>query len=441
MTPCPFCWESTTGDGSNKVRKRYGYVLEQRADDACELLAPSNPGSPSCTVNDLTTRDTILPRLDRKKGQIKYGSTGIVVDFGQFATCGEARSSSNVLKSLIFSTEGRRCNANIFRATNREARDVELNTDHVYEAQTLTGFFMWLMKGPSVTVGSYTMPTAEWVLEVLLGVDIPGTQPYSFIMNTAPLGVNMPPVTLETVMIWGFGRSDGVGPSPFTKARGESHLVLVDEVVNSIKGTFMNQETPSVTPRQKTLNQYRTKYRQVFGVFEYLRWSPPSGTAGLGPFPVVEPVWNKWMRVSNWFDLVLWEFDNQYAGRWNERSGAPVNSKGSPSLRALYARYIEDYLLSIEQTAASQSNEAKTNYEAEYKSVNALGNVVWANTDDPSWFNAAFGAGGWASPAGARFPRPGSGGTGWSIFGATGNPAQTINGQGNAINIGAPARI
>ncbi|KAK1721541.1 hypothetical protein BDP67DRAFT_497700 [Colletotrichum lupini] len=300
---------------------------------------------------------------------------------------------------------------------------------------------MWLMRGPGVTVGSHTMPTAEWVLEVLLGVDIPGAQPNSFIMNTAPLGVNMPPVQLDTVLIWGFGRSDGVGPSPFTKARGESHLVLVDEMINKNKGKFMMLQKVSVQPETQAVNSYRTTYREVFGVFEYLRWSPPSGTGGSGPFPVIEPVWNKWMRVSNWFDLVLWEFDNQYAGRWNERAGAPVNSNGSPSLRALYARYIEDYLLAIEQTAALKSNEAKTAYENKFKSVNSLGNVVWSNTDDPNWFNAAFGAGGWASPAGARFPRPGSGGTGWSIFGATGNPTKTINGQGVAVNIGAPARI
>ncbi|KXH62717.1 hypothetical protein CSAL01_12343 [Colletotrichum salicis] len=191
-------------------------------------------------------------------------------------------------------------------------------------------------------------------------------------MDTTPLGVKMDPATLDTVLIWGFGRSDGVGPSPFTKARGESHLVLVDEAVNLNKGKFMRQQKPNVVPVVHTVNSYRTIFREVFGVFEYLRWSPPSGTGGSGPFPVVEPVWNKWMRVSNWFDLVLWEFDNQYAGRWNERAGAPVNSLGSPSLRALYARFIEDYLLGIEETAALKSSEAKTAYEAKFKSLNSL---------------------------------------------------------------------
>ncbi|KAI3537270.1 glycosyl hydrolase family 18 [Colletotrichum abscissum] len=443
VTPCPFCWESsaTTSDASSKIRRRYGYVLEERADDACPLYTDADANNLSCTLDDLAARGTIVRRLTSKDGVVDYGTEQIKISFGQYAGCNDAKTSSNILRSIIFSTSGRRCNANVFKATNTEARSVKLNTEHVYEAQTLTKFFMWLMRGPGVTVGSYTMPTAEWVLEVLLGVDIPGAQPNSFIMNTAPLGVNMPPVQLDTVLIWGFGRSDGVGPSPFTKARGESHLVLVDEMINKNKGKFMMLQKVSVQPETQAVNSYRTTYREVFGVFEYLRWSPPSGTGGSGPFPVIEPVWNKWMRVSNWFDLVLWEFDNQYAGRWNERAGAPVNSNGSPSLRALYARYIEDYLLAIEQTAALKSNEAKTAYENKFKSVNSLGNVVWSNTDDPNWFNAAFGAGGWASPAGARFPRPGSGGTGWSIFGATGNPTKTINGQGVAVNIGAPARI
>ncbi|KAK1639955.1 glycosyl hydrolases family 18-domain-containing protein [Colletotrichum phormii] len=309
VTPCPFCWESsaTTSDASSKIRKRYGYVLEERADDACPLYADAN--NPSCTLDDLATRGTIVRRLTSKEGVIDYGASELVISFGKYADCSDAKTSSNILKSIIFSTSGRQCNANMFRrATIAEARGVKLNTDRVYEAQTLTQFFMWLMRGPGVTVGSYTMPTVEWVLEVLLGYDLPTAQPYSFIMNTAPLGVKMDPATLDIVLIWGFGRSDGVGPSPFTKARGESHLVLVDEAVNSNKGKSMRQQNPRVVPEAQKVNSYRTTFREVFGVFEYLRWSPPSGTGGSGPFPVVEePVWNKWMRVSNWFDLVLWE--------------------------------------------------------------------------------------------------------------------------------------
>ncbi|KAL2882305.1 hypothetical protein SGCOL_002041 [Colletotrichum sp. CLE4] len=83
-----------------------------------------------------------------------------------------------------------------------------------------------------------------------------------------------------------------------------------------------------------------------------------TGTGGSGPFPVVEPVWNKGMRVSNWFGLVFWEFDNY---------------KGSPSLRALYAQFIEDYLLGIEGPAALKNgSKAKTAYETKLKSVNTL---------------------------------------------------------------------
>ncbi|GKT41202.1 uncharacterized protein ColSpa_01383 [Colletotrichum spaethianum] len=119
------------------------------------------------------------------------------------------------------------------------------------------------------------------------------------------------------------------------------------------------------------------------------------------------------------------------ANFWNTWPGAPINSAGGNlSLRALYARYIEDTLLIVESNAATFASQARAWYQAYYTSLKA-----------DAWFNSAFGNSGWATAACAKFPRPGSGGTGWSVFGATGNPSMTVRGDGTLVNLTAPTRI
>ncbi|KAK2051176.1 hypothetical protein LY76DRAFT_529044, partial [Colletotrichum caudatum] len=224
--------------------------------------------------------------------------------------------------------------------------------------------------------------------------------------------------------------------------RGESHLVLLQAEINFVKGTKWFKGSSPDLQRGSNPTADRKLLRNSFGPSQYLQWAPAAGQAQAGPFPVVEPVWNKWMRVSNWIDLVCWSFENQFANDWNIWPGAPTNRAGNPSLRALYARYSEDKLLEIKGNAATLATRAKSWYQDYYSSLKADGSRDWSksNSGDPAWFNSAFGNSGWATAARAKFPRPGSGGTGWSVFGATGNPAIPTRGHGTPVNIGAPAR-
>jgi hypothetical protein len=391
--------------------------------------------------------------LDRKwLEEVTIGKDKYDLDFQQYAPCSDAKANRNILKSLVFQSSSRRCNTDVSMVDNKAMAQtypgMKLQTDHVYEAQTLGNFFSWLARGTGTSVGTYSLASEEWVVEVLLGLPLPGQGTgNAYVMDTTPLGVGPKwnPATVFDAMVFGFGRSDGVGVGPFTKPRGESHLVLVQKEINFVKGTkWFAGKSPALN-RGDTPTADRKMLRNNFGPFQYLQWTPTAtGQTQKGPFPVIEPVWNKWMRVSNWIDLVCWSFDNQFANKWNTWPGAPTNNAGgNPSLRALYARYIEDTLVAIEHNAAAYALQAKDWYQDYYSSLRPDGTRTWSNSngDDPAWFNSAFGNGGWATTTRARFPRPGSGRAGWSVFGATGNPSMTIKGDGTEMDIGAPARI
>src|SRR5690242_444897 len=89
-----------------------------------------------------------------------------------------------------------------------------------------------------------------------------------------------------------------------------------------------------------------------------------------------DTIWKKWMRVSNWIDLVFDEFDRVYP--WgsqpnDEPSIGPAANPLGPgpaapapahaSLRALYAYWIEKYMAEIETNADAWIDLAKKNFE------------------------------------------------------------------------------
>lgn len=153
------------------------------------------------------------------------------------------------------------------------------------------------------------------------------------------------------------------------------------------------------------------------------------------------------MRTSNWIDLVLYEFDRTY--RWGadparvalgepKRIGANANLP--PSLRSLYAYWIDDHLKEVEKKAAKWHDEIKKNYNghAAYKK----------EPDHAKYMEAAFQAGGvpgkkagFASKDKLKFPRMFGPGVVGSEFGVWGNADMTFDAAGGAVtyvSVGQP---
>ena len=224
-------------------------------------------------------------------------------------------------------------------------------------------------------------------------------------------------------MAYGFGRSDGtVGNTRLTKDRGSKCLTLLSRVINEKKGIWFSGHAPSVAPSisNPSNKRIRDHIRSVAGVFTYLAFEP----AGTNP----DSIWQKWMRTSNWIDLVCSYFDSQYA--WGSRTDEPITSSGTASLRALYARFIDEYLATIEAKAATWSSLAERYYKQETPTM---------SSQEAAWYRAAFGANGFATSSKMRFPRPA--GSGPSPYGAYANQQLTLNGGGSVVNLGNPSSV
>lgn len=135
------------------------------------------------------------------------------------------------------------------------------------------------------------------------------------------------------------------------------------------------------------------------------------------------------MRVSNWIDLVLNEFDQTYT--WGSQPDEPTRTGGgNPSLRSFYAYWIDTYLGGIEGRAQIWAVEAQTEIKLKYGSDNT--NAA------KQWVDKAFGTNGFTTRAKMAFPRQPAGAA--SPYGAYGNAAMTLDRDGNTVtNIGAPA--
>ncbi|GAB7357341.1 hypothetical protein MBLNU459_g8293t1 [Dothideomycetes sp. NU459] len=112
----------------------------------------------------------------------------------------------------------------------------------------------------------------------------------------------------------------------------EQDLTLAGYQLNAKKGQWFDLNHLATNGG----NDLSTKLqiREGAGTFSYLNYD------GQGTSAVSEWVWNKFMRPSNWVDLVLYEFDKYYA--WQSRAGEPTTSTGgNPSLRYLYSKFMD----------------------------------------------------------------------------------------------------
>ncbi|KAK4097654.1 glycoside hydrolase family 18 protein [Parathielavia hyrcaniae] len=454
LPDCPACGEDQE-TSSLALRSRFGTMMEARAESCLlvestgeETCEPTDDGSAAKRdasgapghghgLSDLAKRS-----LQEKKGQVILGGISYVIGFGQYAPCSDATTSGNILKNIIVTNNKHACTADIGLLPNvaiaklntgkPKPDRIKLNTDHVFETQIIARFIEFLAGGATgtkVNVGTYTMASADWVNSVIFGDQIVGRTSFELDMtklNFSPQRANTK--ALFWVLVCGVGRSDGnqdQNQGCFTKVRGESHLVLLDERINAVKGSLFKLQNPSLLS-QSQVRTARFQTRNSMAIFEYLKWTPK--TPANAQFAAAEPVWHKFMRVTNWIDLVCYYADEQID--WSLADG-PKNSAGKPSLRALWVHFIEDYLEQIEAKAGAWAQLAASDY-AKYHA---------SKQGEPAWSKNAFGAGGWATRLAARLPRVPATGNGWSQYGVFGNPDMTIDGSGKSVRLPRPGRV
>ena len=128
----------------------------------------------------------------------------------------------------------------VVKVPRNQAGTGGFETEHVYEAQTLRDFLLWLGDG-NRAVGPglrYQKPTQQWVEDNILGSG-------AFrIANKPRLGTpdaaSGGDIAFAT-MVYGFGRSDGVRLS---KDRGNKNLALADDEINESKGIWFRRNLP-----------------------------------------------------------------------------------------------------------------------------------------------------------------------------------------------------
>lgn len=145
-----------------------------------------------------------------------------------------------------------------------------------------------------------------------------------------------------------------------------------------------------------------------------------------------DTIWKKWARVANWIDLVMYTFDQQY--QWGTRAGEPKNSNGNPSMRSLWAYWIDKELGDIEALTAAWATEAANVFDLKYPKNKR-------STAEEKWRNDAFGTNGFATAVKMKFPRPAGLPTGASVYGAYGWKDVTFDASDQNPNIGVPAKI
>ncbi|KAI1365677.1 hypothetical protein F5Y08DRAFT_327864 [Xylaria arbuscula] len=181
---CAYCGEF---DKKNVARnEKYGemYARAGTADSspAC-VLPPAEDISTKRGFTDLVF-DKFLPRstwfaeraLTEKEskftatlGKLNYQWTFSV---GKYAPSGDAASIPEITKYWRFKDPGneQECSVELEQVAASQISIGDYDTDHVFEAQTLTRFFVWLTDEDPNGVGTtYKKPSTKWVTQNVLG--------------------------------------------------------------------------------------------------------------------------------------------------------------------------------------------------------------------------------------------------------------------------------
>ncbi|KAL7622474.1 hypothetical protein AAE478_007980 [Parahypoxylon ruwenzoriense] len=332
------------------------------------------------------------------------------VSFGSYPPCGEGATNSKIAKWFSEPQDNSDCTPTVTKITKKDRVSTTKDawaTEHVFEAQTVKQFWIWLATGTD-TITDYQRPSYEWVTRILC--DIPTQNIQAFTMTDYNFFYNNVPYSIQGAITHGFGSKDN-----------PEELTLASWAINRSKLTWFSLGLPDYT-RETSARSCRKLIRDGASVFEYLRWD--AGTSAN------QRVWIKFMRVSNWIDTVFWKFDSLYPwGRYPNDEPRMTNNM-QPSLRALFAYFLKNYLSTLESNAAAWGNNAITYYNQKYPPQ---------TTSDKNWVEGASnGQNAWATGAQLRLPREAGA---FDIWGCIANPEYMTDGKGDKISIGNPAII
>ncbi|KAI0543166.1 carbohydrate-binding module family 18 [Xylaria digitata] len=369
-----------------------------------------------------------IEKHDRKK-HVYWTSIGTTVelDSNTFPNCGEVvkRAARYAEVSRFYGYNANQqtppCVPTIFTNNGLETYfdQGDYVVEHVFEFQTLIQFILWLtgQRAGAATPAGYTKPTQQWVETYLLAFNPQGGAYYSFqSARLGPANTNPPQDFFFNYMVRGLG--DGTNTI---------ELVLANAQMNRQKETFFRLENPGADQGMQDKTMIYVK--NVAAVFTYLAYIPGGANA--------DPIWNKFLRPSNWVDLVCNEFDTAYAATRGNTAvpGEPTyrdpatNTVRQGHMRWLWKAFIDSTLSTIETRASTYCTAASKLFVASQGNPNPK----YSTPGVAAWANVAFGPGGWCNNP--RFPR--LAGTG-STYGAYGYATLTEDYMGNQVNLGQP---
>ncbi|KAK1851200.1 hypothetical protein CCHR01_06135 [Colletotrichum chrysophilum] len=303
-----------------------------------------------------------------------------------------------------------------------------------YDTQTIMRFLSWLSSDSGGKLGTtYKMPSAARVVDTFLSSEDSKTEFLIVSPGKTNAGDLFTPSSGErggVLIAYGFGRSDGVksisggqNVERIPATRGNKNLALLEKEINMAKGKWFGMNrVASDYSKMNTQSIFRTEMRRGVAPFQFLGASDGQ----------TDTIWKKWARVANWIDLVMYTFDQQY--KWGTRAGEPKNSKGDPSMRSLWAYWIDKELGDIEALAAAWATQSATVFDQKFPKNKR-------SAAEEKWRNDAFGTNGFATAAKLKFPRPAGLSAGASIYGAYGWKDVTFDASNQNPNIDVPDKI
>lgn len=381
-----------------------------------------------------------------KPGHIRFpNGCHQLVKYASYHACKEAGRNPEISKYYQYAPKPRFCGFELDKVatvnTQRVKGNMWYDTEHVFEPQTMSRFLAWLGSDKKVEGGAangWETGTVSWVISYIVD------KATAFKLdNKQRLGTRTGGDPVFDVLVFGFPRSDA--RAPLGQVRGSQLLTVLEHQIDMAKGKVFEAVTwhTDKTIRNAQTPDAQHDIRLKAAVFRYLHLKPKGDKA----------IWDKWMKVANWIDLVFYEFDEQY--KWGTNQGEPTAPQGqTPSLRALWAHWIDNIELpEHEERMRKWSDNAAKDFKALFKASSQ-------NQPLLDWYNAAFEKGGtkskkkphkdlpdgFTSKAKLKFPRPNKSLSGAlaleaSEYGAWGMVDFTIDAAGNKTNLPAPTRL